>query len=244
MSSYDVYQRRLHERSDVSITIECGCGDRLPLSALYYCRDCKRLTCQDCASASIDSHFCPQCLNSVFSSHAFASRGRCESCALCPICRRTLTAAKRAATATFHLKCDNCQWTSDAAGLETTDYAQLIPNIRDRETANNVSELQRRTLALKQQRANAAANAQSTDFGAPTSAVTSAQSIADARQWLLGQKAMPRAMESTPTPIALFAAAVDAHHNKARNAVAEYRNNEQQQQQQHIQYTSDLTDSK
>lgn len=105
------------EEARLSLSYECSCGRLSPsLAPLYWCRSCSGLQCGLCTSSSVDTYFCPSCLNSVFTTPAFANQNRCEQCVTCPGCNCTL-ATRASATAggqsVYAYYCEYCKWSSE-----------------------------------------------------------------------------------------------------------------------------------
>jgi hypothetical protein len=63
--------------SALSIGYECSCGRVHPhLAYLFWCKSCAALQCHQCTTQQVDTYFCPSCLNSVFTTPAFANQNR------------------------------------------------------------------------------------------------------------------------------------------------------------------------
>lgn len=65
--------------ASLSLQYECSCGRLHPhLAFLYWCRHCQAMQCASCTTQQVDTYFCPACLNSVFTTPAFANQNRSE----------------------------------------------------------------------------------------------------------------------------------------------------------------------
>jgi hypothetical protein len=97
------------------------------------------LQCGSCSSAQVDTYFCPSCLNSVFTTPAFANQNRCEQCVECPVCQHTLVSssnhASRSTTGTtgglYAYHCEYCKWSS------VEDYEPQLRNITRSDAASS-----------------------------------------------------------------------------------------------------------
>lgn len=138
----------------LSLQVECSCGRLHPHAAfLYWCRSCACLQCGQCAHASVDTYFCPSCLNSVFTSPAFANQNRCEQCAECPDCGCLLAPTTRPSGAVA-LVCEYCKYCSE-------DYTPAATQARSGEGAGLLTAPESSLLSarIKDAEQNAGANA-------------------------------------------------------------------------------------
>jgi hypothetical protein len=130
--SFATFYHHLFSNTSLNITYHCSCNTLHPLSSLFLCYDCSVLLCPDCTTPTIDTYFCPSCLNSVFSAHAHTNGNACERCVECPVCTSTLTTIRRAQSLQYIWKCESCEWVSDLCDppLIGTDPQQLLSTFR------------------------------------------------------------------------------------------------------------------
>uniref|UniRef100_T1JF52 Dynactin subunit 4 n=1 Tax=Strigamia maritima TaxID=126957 RepID=T1JF52_STRMM len=114
----------------------CSCGADKPISRIYFCRHCLKLRCGNCVTHEVDSHYCPNCLESMPSAEARVKKNRCGSCFDCPSCKHTLSTrassiqvpsaednSKTIPKKVYYLACGFCRWTSRDAGLKDQNVA-------------------------------------------------------------------------------------------------------------------------
>ncbi|XP_064633333.1 dynactin subunit 4-like isoform X3 [Lineus longissimus] len=113
-----------------SVSYVCSCGSKFPICKLYFCRHCLKLRCGDCVCHEVDSHYCPNCLESLPSAEAKLKKNRCGNCFDCPSCQHTLSTrattvpvpnpddpSKTVPKKVYYLACGFCRWTSRDVGL-------------------------------------------------------------------------------------------------------------------------------
>lgn len=98
----------------------------LPLASLLFCDGCTRILSRDDVYESIDSYFCPQCLENMPSSEANLCGMRCPKCWQCPVCDSILTTQMYGVVHQLHyFVCGYCDWTSKGM-LEESKPERLV----------------------------------------------------------------------------------------------------------------------
>jgi dynactin-4 len=170
--SYSAYIARQSAIPNLSLQYSCSCGELHPVYSLYCCSDCNyRLLCELCTNISIDTYYCPSCLNSVFSSQALNNENKCEQCVECSVCSNNLVIQSKALTnpqtnttqTIYYYHCEYCKISSDDLfpPLTANEPNLLVAKIKDREANNQLrTDLQRLSLQFKQKYKSFAAGSQ------------------------------------------------------------------------------------
>ncbi|KNC55285.1 uncharacterized protein AMSG_10926 [Thecamonas trahens ATCC 50062] len=116
--------------------VECGCGAHAEVDEAYFCATCTATVCSLCTTTSVESFYCPNCLDSMAAGDAALFANRCSKCFECPACSAALTTlhippndlhhaplahlaldADQLADGIHALVCPFCAWSSLDLGL-------------------------------------------------------------------------------------------------------------------------------
>jgi hypothetical protein len=135
---------------DASVQYYCHCRSIITpidkkqgwsLSSLYFCNDCRQLSCPSCVSSEPLCYYCPQCLFETATPSATVMAGlkkaaqdevlKCSrSCLECPCCSCILSVVEEEVSPLknsghFILKCSYCAWDSVQSDLRFGKPTQL-----------------------------------------------------------------------------------------------------------------------